>query len=265
MMLAEALAGLPAGKLLALTSARPWTAGDFLRSRREHGAFFRDCRIGLRLSDAGSGLETLIVADGYATSITLIPATLPTKHLAELLRHAECNLLISDSLDGLADIPSSVSIYRSLASIPTATSAQAPERLWNDTVWHLATSGTTGTPKLVAHTLAGLSRTARRGQPRGSELRWGLLYDYTRFAGIQVALQAVLSGSVLIAPRLDAPLREKLVILAEHGCTHLSATPTMWRTIVMTPGVKDLPLRQATLGGEIADDRILATLQATYP
>jgi acyl-coenzyme A synthetase/AMP-(fatty) acid ligase len=33
----------------------------------------------------------------------------------------------------------------------------------------------------------------------------------------------------------------------------------------MTPGAGQLPLRQITLGGEIADERILATLKSTYP
>jgi acyl-coenzyme A synthetase/AMP-(fatty) acid ligase len=39
----------------------------------------------------------------------------------------------------------------------------------------------------------------------------------------------------------------------------------MWRKIAMTPEARLLPLRQITLGGEIADDRILNSLAVLYP
>ncbi|NCB05377.1 MAG: hypothetical protein EOM69_07625, partial [Clostridia bacterium] len=170
-----------------------------------------------------------------------------------------------DQKGGLDNLSCAVPVFSRLSSVPHESEALTTAVFPCDTLWYLATSGTTGTPKLLAHTLTSLSRTVRGDQSEKTDTRWGLFYDYTRFAGLQVVLQALISGATLIAPALDASLTDKLAMLARQGCTHLSATPTMWRTIVMNPGAKDLPLRQITLGGEIADDRILNTLQTIYP
>jgi acyl-CoA synthetase (AMP-forming)/AMP-acid ligase II len=45
----------------------------------------------------------------------------------------------------------------------------------------------------------------------------------------------------------------------------LSATPTLWRKILMSPAGRRLPLRQITLGGEIADDLVLGALARAFP
>jgi acyl-coenzyme A synthetase/AMP-(fatty) acid ligase len=97
------------------------------------------------------------------------------------------------------------------------------------------------------------------------ECHWGLLYDYARFAGLQVVFQALLSGSTLISPSLDAPLAEQVSSLVQGGCTHLSATPTLWRKILMTAGSDQLKLQQITLGGEIAEQRVLNALRLRHP
>jgi len=129
----------------------------------------------------------------------------------------------------------------------------------------MSTSGTTGTPKLVGHILTSLSKSTKANPERGRDQNWGMLYDYTRFAGLQVFLQSVISGARLIAPNYDTPLGEKIALFLEMNCTHLSATPTFWRKIIMTPGSEKLNLKQVTLGGEIADDRILSGVSAQYP
>ncbi len=95
----------------------------------------------------------------------------------------------------------------------------------------LPTSGTTGEPKLVAHTLASLTRTAKHDLVRGQEYRWGSLYNLTGFAGLQVFLQSWCGGSCLILGRESSSLAERVADLIEGGCTALSATPTMWRKL----------------------------------
>ncbi len=76
--------------------------------------------------------------------------------------------------------------------------------------------GTTSTPKLVAHTLQSLTRPTKRDLSRGAELRWGLLYDLTRFAGLQVYLQALAGGSLLLLPTAGA-------LVPQHMETDMSA------------------------------------------
>ncbi len=49
------------------------------------------------------------------------------------------------------------------------------------------------------------------------------------------------------------------------GVDALSATPSLWRRILMSPASEGLALRQITLGGEIADDTVLAALAQRWP
>lgn len=133
-----------------------------------------------------------------------------------------------------------------------------------ETRWVVYTSGTTGTPKPVSHTLASLSRTVSRADGL-DDLVWGLVYDPNRMAGLQVVLQAWTSHARLIAPDRHLPLRDRVAQMMAEGVTALSATPTLWRQILQVPGARDWPLVQITLGGEIADQPALSALRAAYP
>jgi acyl-CoA synthetase (AMP-forming)/AMP-acid ligase II len=134
-----------------------------------------------------------------------------------------------------------------------------------DTEWVFLTSGTSGTPKFVQHTLASLTQSTRSNKRLGTGIRWGTLYDLARFAGLQVLLQAVLGGAGLILSRAEIGLSDRLAILTERSVTHLSATPSLWRRILMSPLAQRLALRQITLGGEIADQAVLDGLRETFP
>jgi acyl-CoA synthetase (AMP-forming)/AMP-acid ligase II len=133
-----------------------------------------------------------------------------------------------------------------------------------ETCWLLSTSGTTGTPKLVAHTLSSLTESTKLEPTTGAHMRWGLLYDPARFAGLQLLLQALLGGGTLIVPP-DGALNGAVEFLADQGVNALSATPTLWRKILMAPAASRLRLRQATLGGEIADAQVLNAMRHRFP
>lgn len=131
------------------------------------------------------------------------------------------------------------------------------------TKWIMATSGTTGTPKLVAHNLVSLTRSLKRGS-RGTQFRWALLYDPCRFAGLQVTLQALIGGSVLLsAPTED--MKASVDFLRRENCTSISATPSMWRKLLLAEETSTLDLRHITLGGEIADNKTLEQLRVMFP
>lgn len=132
-----------------------------------------------------------------------------------------------------------------------------------ETGWVLYTSGTTGQPKPVRHTMASLMRTVSHST-RSSQLRWGLLYDSTRMAGLQVVLQSLATGATLVAPPAEAALAERIRDLTSEGVTALSGTPTLWRRILQLP-TDGLELQQVTLGGEIADQAILNALRSRFP
>ena len=150
-----------------------------------------------------------------------------------------------------------------ICSEPMRGSAERPDP--TITEWLIPTSGTTGKPKVVAHPFRSLTRTIRTDRAVPDRHVWGLAYGITRFAGVQVLLQSQLSGSPLIIPPPDADLAGRVRAFAELGCTALSATPTMWRQILMTPAAAGLDLQQITLGGEIANDAILRALARRWP
>lgn len=156
-----------------------------------------------------------------------------------------------------------------LETTADVASTSPPEPGSRTTRWRLFTSGTTGQPKPVDHTLRSLSRTARRPEdsenPDRPQQRWGLLYAPTRMAGTQVLLQALAGQDLLLdATGIDG-LGNRLRWLGDRGMTALSATPTIWRQVLQSGQAGSLEPRQVTLGGEIADQQILDALARSFP
>ena len=243
-----------------------------------------DDRVALWLHDPLALVAALVALDGRAGAVLLLSHALDPATVDALAQAAECTAIVTDRPDdapeGLRRIgiaPPAKPPAKTPATPPAETAPAGPEDGTGPeadpvaTRWLMTTSGTTGLPKIVPHDLASLSRSTVRFTPRpGSGLPadgpvWGLLYDPTRFAGMQVVLQALLGGGRLVAVDTDRPLADQVAQLAAEGCTHLSATPTLWRRMLMVPGRDALSLRQVTLGGEIADQPTLNALRAAFP
>lgn len=132
---------------------------------------------------------------------------------------------------------------------------------------HLMTSGTTGVPKVAQHTLETLLTRIRAGRGRSTAAggeRWLLTFQPTGFAGVQVLLSAVSSRGVVVVPseRTPSAFYEAAV---STKVTHISATPTFWRSLLMLARPGQLDLHQVTLGGEAADQAILDRLRIHFP
>ncbi|GAA4252427.1 AMP-binding protein [Azospirillum formosense] len=126
----------------------------------------------------------------------------------------------------------------------------------------LETSGTTGTPKLIRHDFQCL-----RGRLRGAadpDARWLLAYEPAAFAGLQVILTALAAGATLVsAPGAGAAELARLAV--RHAVTHISATPSFWRTFLLALDGEAPPLAAVTLGGEVADQPLLDRLAERFP
>jgi acyl-coenzyme A synthetase/AMP-(fatty) acid ligase len=205
-------------------------------------------RIALKGLPAWALLTALVAFDGKVEAMLLLPDSLDEATIDQLLVAAGCtHLMNAEGVCALQDA-------RNGDASPEVVATQ----------WLLATSGTTGTPKLIGHTLASITRSVKRDSVKGSDFVWGLLYDPSRFAGLQVVLQALLSGSLLIASD-SREFDSQLEALVQHGVNALSATPSLWRKMLMDKRVIACPLRQITLGGEIADQQILDALCRSFP
>ncbi|MGZ3306275.1 MAG: AMP-binding protein, partial [Asticcacaulis sp.] len=84
---------------------------------------------------------------------------------------------------------------------------------------HLQTSGTTGAPKWVSHSL---ERLMARIKPGDDKARWLLTFNPGSFAGLQVILSAMTGGHALIAPDYGATVADMADLAAAHRATHIS-------------------------------------------
>jgi acyl-coenzyme A synthetase/AMP-(fatty) acid ligase len=126
----------------------------------------------------------------------------------------------------------------------------------------LLTSGTTGQPKLIMHSLAALTRHVQVAAHHRSD-RWGLAYHPTRFAGLQVFLQALANRNPLIRLYGLSP-SEMHATIDQQQITHLSATPTLLRLLV-SDSITHPHVQRVTVGGEVADQQLLQAVKATFP
>ncbi len=204
----------------------------------------------------------LIELDGIARRLTVLPPDTAADHLAPLLARAEADAVVIDDgtiADAAFDLP-----VRAVCA-PSIEAAVMPALPRVETEWLLLTSGTSGVPKLVAHTQATLTAPARAGKPPEGVVVWGTFYDMRRYGGLQIFLRAVLGGTSLILSSAGEPIGEHLARLGDHGVTHLSGTPSHWRRALMSPEIGKIAPRYVRLSGEIADQAILDNLRAAFP
>jgi acyl-CoA synthetase (AMP-forming)/AMP-acid ligase II len=132
------------------------------------------------------------------------------------------------------------------------------------TEWVLFTSGTTGAPKMVTHSLAGLTGAIKRGDQNNGTVVWGTFYDIRRYGGLQIFLRAIHDGGSLVLSDPKEPVGDFLVRLGRQGVTHMSGTPSHWRRALMSASAPAMSPRYIRLSGEIADQVILDNLRAFY-
>lgn len=206
----------------------------------------RGQRVAIALPPTVNSIIALLALDGLVQSLILLAPDVSPDNTASQLP---------------ADVHTLIDEHGHLHAL----CADAVDPGWSgQSQWGLFSSGTTGQPVLSYHTIHTLNRSVNGVSERSGNFRWGLLYESHRFAGIQVMLQALLGGSDLVLCA-DAPTATRVRWMQQAGVNALSATPSMWRLLLMSDAGQRLSLRQVTLGGEIADPGILAQLSKAYP
>ena len=220
----------------------------------------------LLFEDPAELVRALIAIDGLALAMCVVPASASVKEIEYLLSLTSFDYLLTDKKDELCSVLACNSLE--ITHLNTVTKANQTDVAKSsiETKWLLLTSGTTSLPKMVEHTLATLVTAAGGGMANSNGLtsNWGLLYDPTRYAGLQVTLKSLITRSSLIAPNITNDISSKLKFLSKHKVSHLSATPTLWRRILMSPEANLSTLTQIVLGGEASDQAILDALSSKY-
>ena len=208
-----------------------------------------------------SAALALIELDGLARRIVLCPPDLAPEHLPAIIANSAVDACVRDPT---ATPVEGLGIPLCVATDGALTPAAVSRRASHTTDWILLTSGTTGAPKLVLHSLATLS-SAIAHQPRpAGKVVWSTFYDIRRYGGLQIFLRALRDGSLV----LSSPKESVTAFLAragEAGVTHISGTPSHWRQALMSGSASRLAPRYVRLSGEIADQAILDSLRAAYP
>ena len=262
MILRDRLEKLPNNSILIISANKKIYRDEIINHYNKNINKLAGARVLICHSDESVVLPIITALDGIVEVFALISPTIPSELISSLAIKGNFEaILCNDS----KTFNLSKSIPPVFHDLETLADSFTPRKIPRETRWLITTSGTTGEPKLVSHTLMSLTRTTKTDPVRGVNVRWGMLYDYTRFAGLQVLLQSIISGSNLIDPPFEDTIDKKIKNFIDHDCTHLSATPTLWRKIVMNPRVSQINLLQATLGGEIADDRIISTIAKLFP
>ena len=202
----------------------------------------------------------LIELDGLARRMVLCTPDLTPEQLAAVAATAEADAIILDSPPALPP-PAHLQPYM---VAPRPLPADIGRSSGESTEWILLTSGTTGTPKLVQHTLQSLGGALPQTSS-GERTIWSTFYDIRRYGGLQIYLRAVLSRSPLVLSSAGESTQDFLVRAAAAGVTHISGTPSHWRRVLMSGDAAILKPQYVRSSGEVADQALLDNLRAAYP
>jgi acyl-coenzyme A synthetase/AMP-(fatty) acid ligase len=201
----------------------------------------------------------LIELDGIARRIVLCPPDVAPSYLPDVIATAEVDAVVGDPAAAELGFPRFVPCGHGIT--PGAPKRVAHE----DTEWVLLTSGTTGAPKLVRHTLATLTGAMPIGTALGRGAVWSTFYDMRRYGGLQIFLRAMLGGGSMVLSSAQEPVSDFLDRVGATGVTHISGTPSHWRRALMSAPAGKIAPRYVRLSGEIADQAILDHLRAAFP
>lgn len=195
-------------------------------------------------------------SDLYAYFVNLVNALIANRPL--ILLDSDIN---SSEIDGLDENMVNVgeriesAIFKSMDEVVCAVKNSKSEIT-------IFTSGTTGQPKKVVHTISSLTRSVRIGDKYKGQI-WAYAYNPTHMAGLQVFFQALENQNTLI--NVFNRSREYIYNqIRQWSITNISATPTFYRLLLPFEQTYESVVR-VTLGGEKSDQHLYDYIMQIFP
>ena len=195
-------------------------------------------------------------SDIYSYFVNLIKALAASKPL--VLLDSDLNPAEIDGIDeNLVNVKGKISpkSYKSMGEIVEDIQNSTSEIT-------IFTSGTTGQPKKVLHTVATLTRSVRIGERYVGQI-WAYAYNPTHMAGLQVFFQAFENLNTLVNV-FNKQRSEVYELINKHNITHISATPTFYRLLLPFEQEYKTVVR-VTLGGEKSDSHLYENIKKIFP
>jgi acyl-CoA synthetase (AMP-forming)/AMP-acid ligase II len=232
--------------------------------------------------------------DGVARRMLLCPPDLNAAHVQSLIEDADIDAVVTDQPEQwtAANVNLVVPVQPPMPAAARTLTQRATE-------WLMLTSGTSGVPKIVSHTLEGLTGAivadspARRAfssevgtgshsdqvyadrvdlsavdnasEQKNTPAVWATFYDIRRYGGLQIFLRAIIGGGSMVLSQPGEALTDHVARLQSRGVTHISGTPSHWRKLLMSGSAAGFSPRYVRLSGEIADQAVLDGLAKAFP
>jgi len=209
-----------------------------------------------------SAALAMVELDGIARRVILCPPDLAACHLPTVIAQAEVDAVVSDGSGQVTGVTHNARVVRCGAGVVHAGIYPIRDR---KSEWLLFTSGTTGQPKIVVHTLASLTGAMEDASVAAKGAVWSTFYDIRRYGGLQILMRALLGGGSIVLSDSRESVGDFLIRAAGERVTHISGTPSHWRRALMSSSAVEISPAYIRLSGEIADQTILNSLSQTFP
>src|ERR1700761_3125155 len=155
----------------------------------------------LSVADQLTSALAMIELDGQVRRMLLCPPDLNADYLRVLMEDASVDVVVTDRPES--------SEYAGIPVVKTCSLAPSDVEMHNQraTEWLMLTSGTSGVPKIVSHSLEGLTG-AIVAEARRDRAVWATFYDIRRYGGLQIFLRAVLGGGSMVLSEPMEPLSD---------------------------------------------------------
>src|SRR3981189_3499083 len=173
----------------------------------------------LAVSDQLISAIAMTEIDGVARRMLLCPPDLNADHFNALIEDAGIDAIVTDQPARWAD----AEVYLVMAArAPVRGTAKAKAKIKRATEWLMLTSGTSGVPQIVSHTLEGLTgANAAAGPAQGPPPVWATFYDIRRYGGLQILLRAVIGGGSIVLSEPGEAIADHVARLRAGGVPHI--------------------------------------------